>query len=339
MSALTDELMANFKLGKVFHDCDTKITDLEFSYDGSCLLTASTDDESIHLYDAVEGKSRKLVYSKKYGVGTVKFTHRPNNVIYSSTKGDDIIRYLSLHDNAYLRYFSGHKSKVTALEMSPLADTFISGAANDSVRLWDLRSPDCEGMMACEGTPLVAIDPQGVVFAVALNSKHIRLFDMKNYRSGPFAVFEVEDQLSPDSKWTEIKFSPDGKDLLVNTNRGHIHLINSFDGVFKSTLSPTTNVDKQRHHFEASFTPDGKYVLCGAEDRKVHVWNRDQAQPIASFEGHSSTPTHVKFSPSKLMFASACTNLVYQSLNIYIHIHLGFMDSRVISAKLNILMY
>jgi COMPASS component SWD2 len=85
-----------------------------------------------------------MVYSKKYGVGLVRFTHHPSNVLCSSTKGEPAIRYLSLHDNAYLRYFCGHESRVTALEMSPLNDTFMSGALDDTVRLWDLRSPNCE---------------------------------------------------------------------------------------------------------------------------------------------------------------------------------------------------
>lgn len=56
----------------------------------------------------------------------------------------DIIRYLSLHDNAYLRYFKGHQSRVTALEMSPLNDVFMSGAVNDTIRIWDLRSSTCQ---------------------------------------------------------------------------------------------------------------------------------------------------------------------------------------------------
>lgn len=125
-----------------------------------------------------------MVYSKKYGVGLVRFTHHASNVLCSSTKGDPTVRYLALHDNAYLRYFSGHQSPICALEMSPLHDVFMSAAAEDAVRLWDLRSPTCEGTMRCEGQqPLVAIDPQGLVFAVALNSKHVRLFDMKNYQA------------------------------------------------------------------------------------------------------------------------------------------------------------
>lgn len=132
-----------------------------------------------------------MVYSKKYGVGQVRFTHHASNVLCSSTKGDPTIRYLSLHDNAYLRYFTGHQSPICALEMSPLNDFFLSGAENDTVRVWDLRAPGCEGNMKCEGKPLIAVDPQGLVFAVALNNRHIRLFDMKNYQAVLVVVLSI----------------------------------------------------------------------------------------------------------------------------------------------------
>ena len=55
----------------------------------------------------------------------------------------DAIRYLSLHDNQYLRYFSGHQKRVTSLDLCPVNDMFISASIDDSVRIWDLRSPNC----------------------------------------------------------------------------------------------------------------------------------------------------------------------------------------------------
>ena len=82
----------------------------------------------------------------------------------------DTIRYLSLHDNKYIRYFSGHTKKlvslnsttictsatiqcctcnisnfrVVTLNMSPIDDTFLSGSMDKTIRLWDLRSPNCQ---------------------------------------------------------------------------------------------------------------------------------------------------------------------------------------------------
>lgn len=74
---------------------------------------------------------RSTLYSKKYGVTLARFTHHKNNVIYASTKEDgndrsrprffyktvkilskiDTLRYLSIHDNKYIRYFRGHKKR------------------------------------------------------------------------------------------------------------------------------------------------------------------------------------------------------------------------------------
>ena len=70
-------------------------------------------------------------------------------------------RYLSLHDNKFIRYFTGHTKKVISLQMSPVDDTFMSGSLDNTVRLWDLRSPTCAGLMNVNGKPVCAFDPEG----------------------------------------------------------------------------------------------------------------------------------------------------------------------------------
>lgn len=77
--------------------------------------------------------------------------------------------------------FKHAKERVVSLEMSPVDDKFLSGSIDDTVRLWDLRTPHCQGIMNIMGHPCVAFDPTGVLFGVALNSRFIRLYDLRNY--------------------------------------------------------------------------------------------------------------------------------------------------------------
>jgi COMPASS component SWD2 len=84
-------------------------------------------------------------------------------VVHSSTKENDTIRYLSLHDNKYIRYFNGHKGRVTSIDTSPYDDLFLSGSVDGTARLWDLRSTNCHGVVHCgEGQSLACFDPKGL---------------------------------------------------------------------------------------------------------------------------------------------------------------------------------
>ena len=69
----------------------------------------------------------------------VTFTHASQAVVYASkvkapskdVKKDHALRYHSLHDNTYLRYFFGHTAQVTTVSMSAKTDMFLSAAADE----------------------------------------------------------------------------------------------------------------------------------------------------------------------------------------------------------------
>ena len=69
------------------------------------LLTAA--DESLHLYDTAAGTLVKTLFAKTYGVSRVACTHAPLAVLTASgaNRSDHDVRYHSLYDNTYLRFF------------------------------------------------------------------------------------------------------------------------------------------------------------------------------------------------------------------------------------------
>eukprot|EP01103_Thecamoeba_quadrilineata_P003570 TRINITY_DN1332_c0_g1_i3.p1 TRINITY_DN1332_c0_g1~~TRINITY_DN1332_c0_g1_i3.p1 ORF type:complete len:240 (+),score=24.25 TRINITY_DN1332_c0_g1_i3:99-722(+) len=202
---------------------------MDFHQDGELLVTAG-DDESVHLYNTNTGVLQRTLYSKKYGVDLIRFTHSPNQVICASKNGwDESLRYLALENNRYISYFKGHRDKVVSLVMSPVDDTFVSGSLDETIRLWDLRSNLCQGLLRRKGISGLAFDPKGIVLAAAVENNVIKLFDLQSYEKGPFNSFHVGHS-SRNVKLHTMKFSSDGRYLLLSTTDNIIYLIDAFTG-------------------------------------------------------------------------------------------------------------
>jgi len=303
---LNANLIESMAMAKVFKDNTDRINSLDFYKDGEFLITSS-DDESVNLYNCTEGKKKKVVYSKKYGVDLVRFTHHPNAIICASkNEWDESLRYLSLHDNKYLRYFKGHRDRVVSLAMSPRDDTFISGSLDNTVRLWDLNTNSCQGLLRRRGRSCVSFDPQGLIFAVATAVNVIKLYDLRSYDKGPFSSFVVN---ANPVEWAGMKFSSDGKYLLMSTTSGVIFLVDSFTGEHKQTYSNFGN--STNYNNEASFSPDGQFVLAGSDSGSVHVWETLSAKEVAVWKGHMGPVGVVQWNPKMAMVASADTTLAF----------------------------
>ncbi|KAF9958392.1 WD repeat-containing protein 82 [Mortierella alpina] len=173
--------------------------------------------------------------------------------------------------------------KVTALEMSPLDDQFLAGS-EDAIRLWDLRSPTCQGAVSIVGRPAVAFDPSGLVFAVALGST-LRLYDVKSFDQGPFSSATIGENLGVNPAAivaTQLEFSSDGKYILVTTAADAHYIIDAYhpkDTCFRLVGHYSYGNELFSSGEEACWTPDGKSVVSGSRDGGVYVW--DIARAIA----------------------------------------------------------
>ena len=50
-----------------------------------------------------------------------------------------------------------------------------------TLRLWDLRSPNCQGLMHLASRPVAAFDPEGLIFAAGVNSESVKLYDLRSF--------------------------------------------------------------------------------------------------------------------------------------------------------------
>jgi len=325
---LIDSTIMKFRVAKEFSENNDKINSIDFSQDGTNLISSSSDD-AIIIYDCEKGSIKKTLQSKKYGVGLIRHTHVANTAIHTSTKIDDTIRYLSLPDNKYLRYFVGHQKSVVTLCMSPIDDTFLSGSLDKTIRLWDLKSPNCSGIMQTQGRPVANFDPEGLIFAVGINSEFVKLYDLRCFDKGPFNAFKLNH--NKDVNWTGLRFAPDGKQICITTDANSLITLDSFMGnqlhTFTTAQQPTIPDQQQAtaltlnqsnasslHQIscEASYSPDSRYLFSGTNDGSIYVWDTDKGTKVTLLKGDRNSPIRcVQFNPKFMMLASACTKMSF----------------------------
>ena len=290
----------------------------------------------------------KTLYSKKYGVDLPRFTHKNTTILHASTKEDDTIRYHSLHDNKYLQYFRGHKDKVVSMEVSPVDDGFMSGSMDKTVRLWDLRTPYCRGLLNIPSTPIVAYDSTGLVFAVAVNHySRILFYDHANFDKAPFLAITLEDPTLAQITYppripymTSLHFSSSGKYLLVGCSGNAHYILDAFEGHLLAKLEGHTGLERRGMSNqppgiepvrgcsgeEVSWTPDSKFIVSGSLDGKIYIWDvrelptingpinpkamPTRLKPMNVLEGHPGPSRCVGFNPRLAMMCSAGSELV-----------------------------
>ena len=290
------------------------------------------DDDALHLYRTNTGTLLKTLYSKKYGCSCVTFTHASQAVVYASKvkaaskdpKRDHALRYHSLHDNTYLRYFHGHTDQVVSVSMSAKTDQFLSAAADHTIRLWDLRTNQCNGVVRCATTPCVAYDLQGLIFAAACDDGEVKLYDARGHDKGPFntiAIGGVKGARPLDREKAESDVRQvlgRRRDDLMCVAGGTMYIHDAFDFSEKMRINVAmetggTGSGKEAAgisgaNLEACWTPDGRYVLSGGADSRVHVWNVRNGCKVTTWQArHAGIPSSVRWAPGMMMAASACT--------------------------------
>lgn len=155
--------------------------------------------------------------------------------------------------------------RVLIVLMSACRLVFGIATATNAVKLYDVRSFD-KVRFAC------------LVCATCWLAQHAC---NELIPQGPFSTFAVDGK---NIEWTGMKFSPDGKFLLLTTTESRLVLLDAFEGTqvrrdwcfrwsallisdWPGSCSQkqllTTRVNKTGGHLEASFTPDSQYILAG----------------------------------------------------------------------------
>lgn len=227
-----------------------------------------------------QGTEEMEFFSAKYGASSVRFTHHPMAILYASTRkdkaaGDNVvehhaIRYHSLHDNAYLRYFKAHEDEVLDIEMSTVSDTFLSVSKDRTVRRWDLRTEKDQEMldlkkMAQVNKPRVACDRADEIVALGVEGGDIRLYTTKALQAGYFHSIQGPQSSGLVRPHISCLKLSNGGNLVAALLQGTIFVYKIDSGATSDAVNKGNVFRKLEtgvsSDLEFDFTPDDKYII------------------------------------------------------------------------------
>ncbi|GAA4418946.1 hypothetical protein GCM10023187_52870 [Nibrella viscosa] len=287
---------------KTFTGHSDEVRSVAFSPDGTKLLSGSWNS-TLKLWDANTGILLKTITGHTEGILSVAFS--PDGKKLLSGSADKTLRLWDASTGTLLKTFTGHESNVISVAFNPDGTKLLSGSSDvdGTLKLWDASTGILlKSLNHNSNVESVAFSPDGKKLLSGSFDKTLKLWDASTGTLlKTFAGF-------PDSPWTNsVVFNLDGTRLISCTGyESSFKVLDAKTGTLLKTF--TGHSDEVR---SAAFSPDGKTLLSGSDDRTLKLWNADTGTLLKTFTGHSGSVSSVAFSPDgkKLLSGSRDSTL------------------------------
>lgn len=198
----------------------------------------------------------------------------PDGKYALSGSSDNTLKLWDVTTGRELKTFEGHTSSVRSVAYSPDGRYALSGSWDTTVRIWDIETTKTIKVFRKHKgfVQSVAFSPDGKFALSGGDDGTMMLWDVTTGEE--LRVFKHPPAV------LAVAFSPDGKYALSGSLDGSIKLWNLTTGDSEKFWDVSTGkeIDTFKVHADAvtsvTFSPDGKYVVSGSNDKTVKIWNK-----------------------------------------------------------------
>ncbi|KAG2489809.1 hypothetical protein HYH03_011758 [Edaphochlamys debaryana] len=268
-------------LSKIHQAHNSRVTDMAFSSDGEQVLGWCADDNTVRLWNTLDGRSIVVVHLRQgnSGYSVNCGAASPDSRTLATSHSNNLVWLWDVATAGPSVSLVGRTGGLEAFAFAPDGRRIVTGGSDHLVRVWDLVTGDCtaplEGHSDMERHTLtcVAWSGDGRTIASGGNDGTLRLWDPATSQCRATLEGNGTAVLS------SLAFSPDSRVLASGSNDGKARLWDVASGCGSATLEHAKDVTC------VAWSPDGATLATGSTADTVILWDAASGQIKTTLEG------------------------------------------------------